>query len=111
MMVHAAPVVGSARDLFQRAKAILMVVDPDAQRAPAEPILRQAFGLTPAEARLAAGLARGCDLGQVAAAHRIRAGTARAQLKSIFAKTSTRRQAELVALIGRMVPDWRKHQG
>jgi len=103
LIVHAAPIVGSARDMFQRAKAILMLIDPDDHREPAEPVLRQAFGLTPAETRLAIGLARGHDLSELSEAFKIGTGTARAQLKAIFAKTGTHRQGELVALLGRLV--------
>ena len=102
LIIHAAPVVGSARDAFQRAKAILMIVDPHEHREPAEPILRQAFGLTPAEARIAVGLARGQDLGEIAAMSGVSLGTARVHLKAIFAKTGIHRQPELVALLGRM---------
>ena len=102
LIVHAAPVVGSAHDLFQRAKAILMLVDPDEHRTPAEPILRQAFGLTPAEVRVVLALLQGKDVGEIALAHAVTEGTVRVQLRSIFAKTDTKRQAELVALIGRM---------
>jgi DNA-binding CsgD family transcriptional regulator len=102
LIAHAAPIVGSARDLFQRAKAILMIVDPDEHREPGEPVLRQAFGLTPAETRIALGLAAGLELQEIAAAAGVTSGTARTQLKSIFAKTDTHRQSELVALIGRL---------
>lgn len=102
LIIHAAPVVGSARDAFQRAKAILMIVDPHEHREPAEPILRQAFGLTPAEARIALRLARGQDLEEIASASGVSLGTARVHLKAIFAKTGTHRQPELVALLGRM---------
>jgi DNA-binding CsgD family transcriptional regulator len=57
------------------------------------------FELTPAEAKLAMLLARGLSLAEVAAAQTISPHTARAQLKSIFAKTRVSRQAELVRLI------------
>jgi DNA-binding CsgD family transcriptional regulator len=102
LLVHAAPVVGSARDLFQRGKAILMLVDPDEHREPAEPVLRQAFGLTPAEARIALALTRGQNVEEIASTNGVSKGTVRTQLKTILAKSGTRRQAELIALLGRM---------
>lgn len=102
LLIHAAPIVGSARDIFQQAKTILMIVDPDEHREPAEPLLRQAFGLTPAETHIALALARGQDLQEIALANGVSPGTVRTQLKAIFAKTRTHRQAELVALLGRM---------
>lgn len=64
--------------------------------------LKAIFGLTAAEARLAARLAQGGSLGEAATAFGIARETARAQLRAIFAKTATHRQAELVALISRL---------
>jgi DNA-binding CsgD family transcriptional regulator len=104
LIVHAAPVVGSAEDAFQAAKAILMIVDPDEHREPRAVVLRHAFGLTAAEADVALMLARGTDLDEIAAARGVSLGTIRQQLKAIFLKTETRRQAELVALVMRLAP-------
>ena len=64
--------------------------------------LQQAFCLTSAEARLAAALAEGASLKDYAASAGIAEGTARVQLKSVFAKTGTHRQAQLVALFWRL---------
>lgn len=59
----------------------------------------QCFGLTRAEARLAVRLGSGVSLEEAAAGMEISIHTARSQLKSIFAKTGCKRQAELVALL------------
>lgn len=64
--------------------------------------LRQRFGLTPAETRLALALAEGMGLREAAERNGVRLSTARVQLKSIFWKTETHRQAELVALLARL---------
>ena len=56
-------------------------------------------GLTRAEARLAALLAKGSSLEEAAATLSVSIGTVRSHLKAIFAKTGTSRQAELVALL------------
>jgi DNA-binding CsgD family transcriptional regulator/PAS domain-containing protein len=79
--------------------AIVTVTDPDVERRRLETYLREAFGLTPAESSLAAEIAKGD--GRRAAAQRrgVALSTARAQLSSIFEKTGTRRQAELVRLV------------
>jgi len=69
---------------------------------PSEHLLRRVFDLTNAEARLAQGVARGDGLEEVAARLGIKISTARSQLASIFAKTKTRRQAKLVAVLGRL---------
>lgn|SRR5215467_7873638 len=69
---------------------------------PSEHLLRRVFDLTNAEARLAQRVARGDGLEEVAARLGIKISTARSQLASIFAKTKTRRQAKLVAVLGRL---------
>jgi DNA-binding CsgD family transcriptional regulator len=61
--------------------------------------LKDKFGLKPAEARLVLRLVAGDSLGLSAAALGIGYETARTTLKSVFRKTRTRRQAELVILI------------
>ena len=61
--------------------------------------LHRAFALTPCEARLALHLVTGETLRSAAAELHISYETARTQLKSIFSKTGTSRQAELVGLI------------
>ncbi|HUB63690.1 MAG TPA: helix-turn-helix transcriptional regulator [Methylocella sp.] len=79
--------------------AIIMIRDPDVDRRRQEENLRRRFGLTAAEARLAAEVLKGD--GRVAAArrHGITPATARTHLSSIFAKTGTHRQAELIRLL------------
>lgn len=62
-------------------------------------LLKALFELTPAEARLAEQLAQGPALCDAADALGITVGTARTQLKSVFRKTDTSRQAELVRLL------------
>ena len=59
--------------------------------------LRDWFGLTPAEARLAATLGEGGQLEDFAATRGITVTAARFLLKGVFAKTQTNRQAQLVA--------------
>lgn len=61
--------------------------------------LRLAFGLTPAETRLADSLHSGATLQSYSDATGISVHTARNQLRAIFDKTGTRRQAELTALL------------
>jgi DNA-binding CsgD family transcriptional regulator len=57
------------------------------------------YGLTPSEERLASLLGAGSSLADAAETLSIRLSTARGVLKSVFAKTGTRRQASLVNLI------------
>lgn len=86
--------------LFPPERLALLVVRPLNRRpAVAEDTLRRVFGLTGAEALLAARLASGEALDDAAATLGIARETARVHLKAIFAKTDTHRQAELVALL------------
>jgi DNA-binding CsgD family transcriptional regulator len=66
-------------------------------------ILHSRFRLSPAEARIALGIARGQTLAAIAANNGISVQTVRTQLKAIFSKTGVHRQAELALLIGRLV--------
>lgn len=61
--------------------------------------LRMAFGLTKAEARLARVLADGRSPAEAAALFDRKLTTIRSQLRQVFAKTGTSRQAELVAML------------
>ncbi|MCE9523798.1 MAG: hypothetical protein K8S25_15375 [Alphaproteobacteria bacterium] len=57
------------------------------------------YALTPAETRLAAHLVHGGTLASFAKARALSRNTARNQLQSIYCKTGTHRQAELVSLL------------
>jgi DNA-binding CsgD family transcriptional regulator len=79
--------------------AIAIVCDPEASPLPTAAALCQLFSLTPALSRLAATLAAGKTLAEHAEEARITVGTARVQLKELFARTNTSRQAELVRVL------------
>jgi hypothetical protein len=87
-MVEALPATGPMRDVFQRIAALLVVTDLNARPPPPDGLIRDAFGLTPAEARLAATLGAGEDLHRAAEIHSMAYETARQHLKAIFSKTS-----------------------
>jgi DNA-binding CsgD family transcriptional regulator len=78
--------------------ALVLIRDPQ-RGAPDVAVLRELFGLTGAEANLAAQLACGRSVEHVARAENISLNTARSHVKHILAKTGTSRQAEAVALI------------
>jgi DNA-binding CsgD family transcriptional regulator len=79
--------------------AMLMVHDPDEQPHVPHETIATMFGLTPSEARLLLALSQGQTLTQYADESHVTQNTARTHLKSVFAKTSTSRQSDLVRLM------------
>jgi len=77
----------------------LQIAPVDSVRPMTAASLRSVYGLTPSEARLASHLAVRRDLRRAAADAGITVTTARSYLKSIFAKTGTRRQTALLQLL------------
>jgi DNA-binding CsgD family transcriptional regulator len=76
---------------------VLVAMGPEDERSIAWR-MRQLYQLTPAEATISAALALGKSVEEVAKAKRISLATLRSHLRSIFLKTGTRRQAELVRI-------------
>ncbi len=94
------PLRAVAAPLQGRGFAAVLFIDPapgggeqEAQR------LRETYGLTHAEARVAGRLAQGQRLSEIARDLGISINTVRGHLKQVFAKTGTHRQAELVRLV------------
>jgi DNA-binding CsgD family transcriptional regulator len=83
----------------QRPCAMIFIVDPETSTAPDTLYLQRQFRLTPAEATLTRELIRGDGIEAAADRIGIAPATARAQLRSVLAKTGARRQAELVRLV------------
>jgi len=94
MIVPMSPSGASAREA-----ALLFVFDPETVPAVTHDLVRKLFGLTEAEVALAIALCSGKTLDDAATERGTSVHTARSQLKSIFGKTGTRRQAELVSLL------------
>ncbi|MDR6635737.1 DNA-binding CsgD family transcriptional regulator [Phyllobacterium sp. 1468] len=92
----------SATNAFTSCQVVVVFIDPDIYPKPPEIALQNCFGLTPAEARLARLVSSGEELRTVADRLGVTYETARTQLKTVFAKTDTHRQAELGALLARM---------
>ncbi len=81
---------------------VVVLVDLDSPPVLNQATLQNVFDLTAAEAKLATEIVTGKPLAEIAEAKGISIATARTQLASIFAKTRTQRQAELVALLTRI---------
>jgi DNA-binding CsgD family transcriptional regulator len=72
---------------------------PSDDRMPTVNGLRQEFNLTKSEAEIVIALAEGRCAREIATMRGVSIGTLRAQLRSIFLKTNTRRQSDLLLLI------------
>lgn len=82
-----------------RPVVMLLFYHPPSAPAVDPGLLHAVFGLTPAEARIATLLADGLSLKQIAQAQGTRHDTVRKQLRSVYQKTATNRQPELVRLL------------
>jgi DNA-binding CsgD family transcriptional regulator len=78
---------------------MVFIRDPEQKSVASRDVIQQLFELTPAEASLALLLADGMTLDEAADQLDIRKNTARAHLRSIFAKTGVTRQTSLVRLL------------
>jgi len=83
----------------QDVRALLTLNALGPRPGPSAAILAKTFRLTPSEAKVACIIARGAPPDIAARELKISRETARNQLKSVFAKTDTHRQSELVALL------------
>jgi len=102
VVVRALPVHGAARGPFGGARALLILSAIEAKSAPKPALISEIFGLTRAEAEVAALVVQGRSPAVIAKERGIAPVTVRNQLRTIFAKTGTHRQGELVALLARL---------
>lgn len=83
----------------QKASAVAFIYDPEQKAQLPQDLLIQTYGLTTAESRLALLLVEGHSLRDAAEMRGVAFNTVRSQVKSIFSKTGTRRQGELVGIL------------
>jgi len=93
------PVEGLTQASEQDLKMLVTLNALGQKAGPPAAILAKTFQLTTSEAKLACVMASGAPLQIAARELEISWETARNQLKSVFAKTSTHSQSELVALL------------
>jgi DNA-binding CsgD family transcriptional regulator len=99
LILHLLPIRRAARDIFSRSMAVLSVTQVGQVGPPDMRVLCGLFDLTPAEARVARGIAMAQTPEMVAASLGSSLETVRSHLKRIMHKTGTTRQAELVLLL------------
>ncbi|HEY8334348.1 MAG TPA: helix-turn-helix transcriptional regulator [Tardiphaga sp.] len=102
LIVRAHCVSRASSDADLDALGIVLVTDPEHSPLPKQSLIQLTLGLSHGEARIALALIKGASLVQAAQRLGISHETARTHLKSVFAKTRTNRQSELVVLLNRI---------
>lgn len=100
-VIQCAPVSDSSgwRAHEQAVCYVAFITDPAALRLPEESRLMALYGLTPAQTRVALGIASGGTPRETAERMGISEETVRSHLKAIFMKTQSSRQSDLVRLV------------
>ncbi|WP_292859509.1 hypothetical protein [Mesorhizobium sp.] len=100
LILHLLPLRRAAHEIFSGADILVAATAVNASSmVPSPTLLAGLFDLTPAEARLASALSQGRTLTEATASSNITVKTGRSYLERIFAKTGTRQQSQLVALL------------
>ncbi|MDO9062714.1 MAG: helix-turn-helix transcriptional regulator [Bradyrhizobium sp.] len=100
MVGHVVPIRFSARDIFARSAAVFILMPVAAPNAPPVDLVMSLFDLTPAEARVARGLAAGKTVDDLAGDNGVSPNTVRVQVRGVLEKTGCQRQTDVVALLG-----------
>jgi DNA-binding CsgD family transcriptional regulator len=104
MIAHLIPIRLSARDIFVRCAAILVLTPVTAPKAPPVELVQSLFDLTPAEARVARSLANGKTIENIASDGGVSPNTIRTQVRGVLEKTGCSRQTDVVALLTGISP-------
>lgn len=102
LVAHVIPVRRGAHDVFGDSFALLLLIPVAADRAPSATLMKSLFDLTPAEARVARGIAAGETPEALATEGDVAISTVRTQLRRVLEKTGCARQADLAALLARI---------
>ncbi len=100
VMPLAAAIAGEAKAV----RALVFVSDLAHRNNELAPRLSQLFGLSKAEARVAAGIAEGRRLTEIAQEFDVRMPTVRTQLRAVLKKVGASRQADLVRIVLALPP-------
>jgi DNA-binding CsgD family transcriptional regulator len=102
MVAHVIPIRLSARDIFVRCAAALVLTPVTQPQAPPVELVQSLFDLTPAEARVA-------HVDDIATNGGVSRSTILTQLRRVREKTGCNRQAEVVALLTGISPERLTH--
>jgi DNA-binding CsgD family transcriptional regulator len=91
---------GAAAAVTPRGQLLIIVRDPERSTPPREPsVIAASFGVTPAEARVAALVATAAPTREVADRLGLSENTVKTHLKAVFLKTGARNRADLMRLM------------
>jgi DNA-binding CsgD family transcriptional regulator len=99
MVAHVVPIRLSARDIFVRCAAALVLTPVTLPQAPPVELVQSLFDLTPTEASVARSLASGETVEAIASARGVSQNTIRAHIRGVLEKTGCNRQVDVVALL------------
>ena len=99
MVAHIIPIRLSARDIFVRCAFVFAIMPLTRPQAPPVELVQSLFDLTPAEARVARGLASGKTTEDIASDSGVALSTVRTQMRSVLEKTGCARQVDVVSLL------------
>jgi DNA-binding NarL/FixJ family response regulator len=102
--IEMAPVAMPRGNATSCGKAVLVLLRDRNDCRQVAALLAESFRLTSTEVDLAIALWKGVLVGEYAQQRCVAMSTVRTQLKSLLAKTRSRRQSDVVALVGRMLP-------
>ena len=103
-VIHVVPLSAGTVGVGARSLALVLIVDPARDPAPASELLRQLYGLTHAEAAVAHFVLYGDGVRAIGERLSLSSTTVKTHLRAIFAKTGTHRQAELVRVLSAVIP-------
>jgi len=104
MVAHVTPIRLSARDIFVRCAAALILTPVTLPQAPPVELVQSLFDLTPAEARVARSLASGKTVTDIASAGGVSRNTILTHVRGVMEKTGCNRQTDVVALLTTISP-------
>jgi DNA-binding CsgD family transcriptional regulator len=99
-VAHVVPIRLSARDIFVRCAFVFAMMPLARPQAPPVELVQSLFDLTPAEARVARSLTMGQTVEEIASEKGVSPHTVRTQVRGVMEKTGSRRQADVIALLG-----------
>jgi DNA-binding CsgD family transcriptional regulator len=99
MVAHVVPIRLSARDIFVRCSAVLVLSPVSAPQAPSIELVQSLFDFTPAEARVARSLANGKTVNDIALDAHTSLNTVRSHVRGVLQKTGCARQTDVVAML------------